>query len=119
MQKIAEQHGCHQCLWLFGADHEITEVANVPILIYSYILIYPNPDPDSSIPTLIPILIIPNPDPDSYIPSMILILIISYKLYLKPDPDSYILTLILMTIFILNLIPPGGRNEPFHPVGAS
>ena len=24
-----------------------------------------------------------------------------------------------MTIFILNLIPPGGRNEPFHPVGAS
>ena len=59
MQKIAEQHGCHQCLWLFGADHEITEVANIPILIYSYILIYPNPDPDSCIPTLIPILIIP------------------------------------------------------------
>ena len=75
MQKIAEQHGCHQCLWLFGADHEITEVANIPILIYSYILIYPNPDPDSCIPTLIPILIIPNPDPDSYIPSIILILI--------------------------------------------
>ena len=75
LQKIAEQHGCHQCLWLFGADHEITEVANIPILIYSYILIYPNPDPDSCIPTLIPILIIPNPDPDSYIPSIILILI--------------------------------------------
>ena len=25
-QKVAEQHGCHQCLWLFGEDHEITEV---------------------------------------------------------------------------------------------
>ena len=24
--QVAEQHGCHQCLWLFGKDHEITEV---------------------------------------------------------------------------------------------
>ena len=29
LQKIAEQHGCHQCLWLFGEDHEITEVITV------------------------------------------------------------------------------------------
>lgn len=25
-QKIAESKGCHQCLWLYGEDHEITEV---------------------------------------------------------------------------------------------
>ena len=31
LQKIAEQHGCHQCLWLFGEDHEITEVITVHI----------------------------------------------------------------------------------------
>jgi len=24
--KIAESKGCHQCLWLYGEDHEITEV---------------------------------------------------------------------------------------------
>jgi len=32
-QKIAEQHGCHQCLWLFGADHEITEVGAMNLFI--------------------------------------------------------------------------------------
>lgn len=32
-QKIAEQHGCHQCLWLFGPDHEITEVGAMNLFI--------------------------------------------------------------------------------------
>lgn len=32
-QKIAEQHGCHQCLWLFGDDHEITEVGAMNLFI--------------------------------------------------------------------------------------
>jgi len=32
-QKIAEQHGCHQCLWLFGEDHEITEVGAMNLFI--------------------------------------------------------------------------------------
>merc|ERR1719369_1847276 len=33
IQKIAEQHGCHQCLWLFGPDHEITEVGAMNLFI--------------------------------------------------------------------------------------
>jgi len=32
-QKVAEQHGCHQCLWLFGPDHEITEVGAMNLFI--------------------------------------------------------------------------------------
>merc|ERR1719337_111576 len=32
-QRIAEQHGCHQCLWLFGEDHEITEVGAMNLFI--------------------------------------------------------------------------------------
>jgi len=32
-QKVAEQHGCHQCLWLFGEDHEITEVGAMNLFI--------------------------------------------------------------------------------------
>lgn len=32
-QKIAEQHGCQQCLWLFGDDHEITEVGAMNLFI--------------------------------------------------------------------------------------
>jgi len=32
-QKIAEQHGCQQCLWLFGPDHEITEVGAMNLFI--------------------------------------------------------------------------------------
>jgi len=32
-QKIAESHGCHQCLWLFGPDHEITEVGAMNIFV--------------------------------------------------------------------------------------
>ena len=32
-QKVAESHGCHQNLWLFGADHEITEVGAMNIFI--------------------------------------------------------------------------------------
>ena len=33
LAQIAEQHGCHQCLWLFGADHEITEVGAMNLFI--------------------------------------------------------------------------------------
>jgi len=33
-QKIAEAHGCHQCLWLFGEDHEITEVGAMNLFIH-------------------------------------------------------------------------------------
>jgi len=33
-QKIAESHGCHQCLWLFGEDHEITEVGAMNLFIH-------------------------------------------------------------------------------------
>merc|ERR1719192_461257 len=32
-QKIAEQHGCQLCLWLFGDDHEITEVGAMNLFI--------------------------------------------------------------------------------------
>jgi len=32
-QKIAESHGCQQCLWLFGEDHEITEVGAMNLFI--------------------------------------------------------------------------------------
>jgi len=32
-QKIAEEHGCQQCLWLFGEDHEITEVGAMNLFI--------------------------------------------------------------------------------------
>ena len=33
MQKIAEKAGCHQCLWLLGEDHEITEVGAMNIFV--------------------------------------------------------------------------------------
>ena len=33
-QKIAESKGCHQCLWLFGKDHEITEVGAMNLFIF-------------------------------------------------------------------------------------
>lgn len=33
-QKIAESNGCHQCLWLFGEDHEITEVGAMNLFIF-------------------------------------------------------------------------------------
>ena len=33
-QKIAESRGCHQCLWLFGDNHEITEVGAMNLFIY-------------------------------------------------------------------------------------
>ena len=33
MFKIAEEHGCQQCLWLFGEDHEITEVGAMNLFI--------------------------------------------------------------------------------------
>ena len=88
--------------WGRPRDHRGRQYPDSYIFLYSYIsqpwsrFVYPNPDPDSY-----------NSQPWSWF------------LYPKHDPDSYILTLILMTIFILNLIPPGGRNEPFHPVGAS
>lgn len=32
-QKIAESHGCHQCLWLFGPDHDITEVGAMNLFV--------------------------------------------------------------------------------------
>jgi len=32
-QKIAEQHGCQQCLWLFGPEHDITEVGAMNLFI--------------------------------------------------------------------------------------
>jgi len=32
-QKVAEKEGCHQCLWLYGADHEITEVGAMNIFV--------------------------------------------------------------------------------------
>lgn len=32
-QNIAQQNGCHQCLWLFGPDHEITEVGAMNLFI--------------------------------------------------------------------------------------
>lgn len=32
-QKVAEANGCHQCLWLFGEDHEITEVGAMNIFV--------------------------------------------------------------------------------------
>ena len=31
--QIAEKHGCQQCLWLFGEDHEITEVGAMNLFI--------------------------------------------------------------------------------------
>ena len=31
--QIAEQHGCQQCLWLFGAEHDITEVGAMNLFI--------------------------------------------------------------------------------------
>jgi len=31
LQKIAEKHGCHQVLWLYGPDEEITEVGAMNI----------------------------------------------------------------------------------------
>ena len=31
--QIVEQHGCHQCLWLFGEDHEITEAGSMNLFI--------------------------------------------------------------------------------------
>ena len=33
LQKIAEKAGCHQCLWLLGEDHEITEVGAMNIFV--------------------------------------------------------------------------------------
>ena len=33
MFQIAEKHGCQQCLWLFGEDHEITEVGAMNLFI--------------------------------------------------------------------------------------
>lgn len=33
-QKIAESRGCHQCLWLFGEDQEITEVGAMNLFIF-------------------------------------------------------------------------------------
>ena len=33
LQKMAETEGCHQCLWLVGDDHEITEVGAMNIFI--------------------------------------------------------------------------------------
>jgi len=32
-QKMAESEGCHQCLWLVGEDHEITEVGAMNIFV--------------------------------------------------------------------------------------
>jgi len=32
-QKVAEQQGCHQCLWLFGEDHDITEVGAMNLFV--------------------------------------------------------------------------------------
>jgi len=32
-QRLAESKGCHQCLWLFGEDHEITEVGAMNLFI--------------------------------------------------------------------------------------
>jgi len=32
-QKVAEQHGCHQCLWLFGDEHDITEVGAMNLFV--------------------------------------------------------------------------------------
>ena len=32
-QKVAEANGCHQCLWLFGPQHEITEVGAMNIFV--------------------------------------------------------------------------------------
>lgn len=32
-QKVAEASGCHQCLWLFGEEHEITEVGAMNIFV--------------------------------------------------------------------------------------
>lgn len=32
-QKLAEKSNCHQCLWLFGEDHEITEVGAMNLFI--------------------------------------------------------------------------------------
>ena len=31
--QIAEQHGCQQCLWLFGPEHDITEVGAMNLFI--------------------------------------------------------------------------------------
>jgi len=31
--KVAEKEGCHQCLWLYGPDHEITEVGAMNIFV--------------------------------------------------------------------------------------
>jgi len=33
-QKVAEANNCHQCLWLFGEDHEITEVGAMNLFIF-------------------------------------------------------------------------------------
>ena len=33
-QKTAEKYGCQQVLWLFGEDHELTEVGAMNIFIY-------------------------------------------------------------------------------------
>lgn len=33
-QRIAESKGCHQCLWLYGPDHEITEVGAMNLFIF-------------------------------------------------------------------------------------
>ena len=32
-QKVAAQHNCHQALWLFGPDHEITEAGSMNIFV--------------------------------------------------------------------------------------
>jgi len=32
-QKVAESKGCHQCLWLYGEDHEITEVGAMNLFV--------------------------------------------------------------------------------------
>merc|ERR1712001_403669 len=32
-QKVAEQHGCHQCLWLFGDEPDITEVGAMNLFV--------------------------------------------------------------------------------------
>lgn len=33
-QQVAAKHNCHQCLWLFGEDHEITEVGAMNVFVF-------------------------------------------------------------------------------------
>lgn len=34
VQELAKKHGCHQVLWLYGDEHEITEVGTMNLFIY-------------------------------------------------------------------------------------